>query len=97
MFEFLCKELPERTACKLMVALLSLAHDRACEAQLAAALTEDLAQRRLPDILALLARFAPDPARLPDVSVRLAPLNSYDVLMQAAVDAAVDSAVEVAA
>lgn len=76
-FEFLCEELPERAACKLMVALLSLAHDRSCEAQLAAVLTDDLAHRRLPDILALLARFAPDPARLPDVSVQLAPLSSY--------------------
>jgi hypothetical protein len=49
---------------------------------LAAVLTDDLAHRRLPDILALLARFAPDPARLPDVSVQLAPLSSYDVLME---------------
>ncbi|WP_416222170.1 IS21 family transposase [Sphaerotilus sp.] len=87
-FEFLCEELPERAACKLMVALLSLAHDRSCEAQLAAVLTDDLAHRRLPDILALLARFAPDPARLPDVSVQLAPLSSYDVLMDTAVQVA---------
>ncbi|MEY2874199.1 MAG: hypothetical protein RLZZ373_1570, partial [Pseudomonadota bacterium] len=87
-FEFLCEELPERAACKMMVALLSLAHDRSCEAQLAAVLTEDLAHRRLPDILALLARFAPDPAHLPDVSVQLAPLSSYDVLMDTAVQVA---------
>jgi hypothetical protein len=65
MFEFLRQELPERAACKLMVALLSLAHDRSCEAQLAGVLADDLEQRRLPDIHALLARFAPDPARLP--------------------------------
>ncbi len=83
MFDFLCQEMAERAACKLMVALLSLAHDRACEAQLAALLAEDLAQRRLPDINVLLARFAPDPARLPQVSVQLAPLSSYDVLAQA--------------
>ena len=88
MFEFLCQELPERAACKLMVALLSLAHDRSCEAQLASVLADDLAQRRLPDIPALLARFAPDPARLPEVSVQLAPLSSYDVLMDAALEVA---------
>jgi hypothetical protein len=88
MFEFLCQELPERAACKLMVALLSLAHDRSCEAQLTGVLADDLQQRRLPDILALLQRFAPDPARLPEVSVELAPLSSYDVLMQANLEVA---------
>jgi hypothetical protein len=41
MFEFLCQELPERAACKLMVALLSLAHDRSCEAQLGSLLADD--------------------------------------------------------
>ena len=35
MFDYLCERLSERSACKLMVELLSLAHDRACEAQLA--------------------------------------------------------------
>jgi hypothetical protein len=88
-FDFLREELAERAACKMMVALLSLAHDRACEAQLALALADDLDQRRVPDLNALLLRFAPDPARLPDVLVHLAPLSSYDVL--------VDSGAEVAA
>lgn len=88
-FEFLRTELAGRAACKMMVALLSLAHDRACEAQLALVLADDLDNGRLPDINALLLRFAPDPARLPDVLVHLASLSSYDVL--------VDSGVEVAA
>ena len=70
----------ELTACKTMVALLSPAHDRACEAQLASVLSDDLEHRRLPDLSTLLARFAPDPARLPEVSVQLAPLCSYDIL-----------------
>jgi hypothetical protein len=82
-FDFLCEELEARPACKMMVALLSLAHDRACEAQLAAVLGDDLEHRRLPDINALLARFAPDPGRLPEVTVHLAALSSYDVLMDA--------------
>ena len=53
-----------------------------CEAQLATVLADDLDNRRLPDINALLARFAPDPARLPEVLVQLASLSSYDVLVQ---------------
>ena len=93
MFEFLRGELAERAACKTMVALLSLAHDRSCEAQLAGVLADDLEHRRLPDLNALLARFAPDPARLPEVSVRLAPLSSYDIL----VDSCVGAGAEVAA
>jgi len=80
-FEFLREQLAERVACKTMVALLSLAHDRSCEAQLASVLADDLDHRRLPDLNALLVRLAPDPARLPEVTVRLAPLSSYDVLM----------------
>ena len=64
-----------------MVELLSLAHDRACEAELAELLAADIAADRLPDIVALHARFAPDPATLPEVVVKLAPLTDYDVLL----------------
>jgi hypothetical protein len=34
-FDRLCEQLPPRTACKTMVELLTVAHERACEAQLA--------------------------------------------------------------
>jgi hypothetical protein len=68
--------------------LLSLAHDRACEAQLASVLADDLDHRRVPDIDALLVRFAPDPARLPEVAVHLASLSSYDVLVESCVEVA---------
>jgi hypothetical protein len=88
MFDFLREELAERAACKLMVALLSLAHDRGCEAQLADVLAEDVDRRRVPDVTALLARFAPDPASLPEVSVHLAALSSYDVLVESAEEVA---------
>ena len=80
-FERLVEALPERTACRQMVELLSLAHDRACEAELAELLAADIAADRLPDIVALHARFAPDPATLPEVVVKLAPLTDYDVLL----------------
>jgi hypothetical protein len=80
-FERLREELAPRAACKLMVELLSLAHERTCEAQLAEVLTEDLAHRRLPDLAVLRARFSPDPARLPEVCVQLAPLSDYEALV----------------
>lgn len=80
-FERLRERLTDRQACKLMVELLSLAHERACEAELAAVLDEDLAARRVPDMNALRARFAPDPALLPTVHVTLAPLSAYETLI----------------
>ncbi len=80
-FERLIEQLPEKAACKLTVELLALAHDRGCEADLARALEEDLAAGRRPDLAALRARFSPDPAALPHVVVRLAPLCDYDALL----------------
>lgn len=83
-FDRLIKQLPERIACRTMVELLALAHDRACEAELADILADDLAQDRLPDLAALRARFAPDPAGLPEVVIRLTPLADYDSLLAGA-------------
>jgi hypothetical protein len=59
---------------------LSLAHDRACEVQLAAILTEDLTAGRLPELQELRTRFAPDLASLPQVCVQLTPLSLYEAL-----------------
>jgi hypothetical protein len=81
-FEHLREKLPDRAACRLMVALLSLAHERSCEARLAVVLTECLEAHQLPDLDALLARFSPDPARLPVVLVELAPLKAYEALLE---------------
>jgi transposase InsO family protein len=80
MFDHLCERLSERAACKLMVELLSIAHERGCEAQLAALLTDDLAADRLPELKVLRERFAPDLASLPEVSVHLTPLTVYEAL-----------------
>ncbi len=80
MFDHLCERLSERAACKMMVELLSVAHERACEAQLAALLNEDLAADRLPDLKILREHFAPDLASLPQVSVQLTPLTAYEAL-----------------
>ncbi len=72
----------DKVACKTLVELLSLAHDRACEAQLAGILSGHLAADRLPDVAALRVRFAPDPAQLPEVWVELAPLSLYETLTE---------------
>ena len=82
-FDMLVDRLPERQACRTMVDLLALAHERGCECELADQLTVSLQARRLPDMTALRERFAPDPSRLPNVVVRLAPLNAYEALLGA--------------
>lgn len=80
-FDMLVEKLPERQACKIMVELLALAHERGCESELANALSDCLEARRLPDMAELRARFAPDPSRLPNVIVHLVPLNAYEALI----------------
>ncbi|MBB2158505.1 IS21 family transposase [Gluconacetobacter diazotrophicus] len=81
MFAFLCARQSERLACKTMVALLALAHERACEAELAILLDADRVAERLPDLDGLRARFAPDPATLPDVHIQAVPLTDYQALL----------------
>lgn len=83
-FDALLEQLPERQACRIMVDLLALAHDRGCEAELAALLAADLEAKRLPAMAVLRERFAPDPARVPNIVVRLTPLNAYEGLVGAA-------------
>jgi hypothetical protein len=80
-FERLLETIPEKPACRTMVNLLALAHDRGCESELANILADDLAAGRLPDMAALSQRFAPDPATLPEVVVRLTPLIAYEALL----------------
>jgi hypothetical protein len=80
-FEWLLEHRGERIACKTVVELLSLAHDRGCEAELAAALSESLEAGVAPNVKALAARFAPDPQRLPQVCVQLTPLSVYEDLL----------------
>jgi hypothetical protein len=74
------REVSEKLACKTLVDLLSLAHDRACESQLAAMLCEHLEAGGLPNVAALRERFGPDPAQLPQVRVELLPLSLYESL-----------------
>ena len=79
-FEVLSAQVGDKRACKVSVELLALAHDRACEAELAQAIDTGLDEGRLPDIDKLRSRFQPDAASIPNVVVALVPLNSYDEL-----------------
>jgi len=80
-FEWLCEHTSARAACTKTVELLSLAHERGCEAELATVLSQSLAANELPDIAELRARFAPDPAHLPHVLITLPPLIDYESLV----------------
>jgi hypothetical protein len=62
------------------VGLLALAHDRACEAELAEAIEADLDAGELPDLDRLREHFKPDRVAVPDVAVALTPLSAYDEL-----------------
>jgi hypothetical protein len=70
----------EREACRIMVGLLALAHERACEAELADAIDAVLDAGGLPDLAALLARFTPHSSAIPHVAVAPVPLATYDEL-----------------
>ena len=82
-FDALLMRLPERQACRVMTDLLALAHERGCESELADQLSTALETGQLPDMAALRAHFAPDPAALPNVEIHLVPLNVYEALIGA--------------
>jgi len=83
-FDALLASGSERDACRTMVALLALAHDRSCEAELAERLADGLRAGLLPDIAELRTGFAPDPASVPHVTVERASLKSYESLLGSA-------------
>jgi hypothetical protein len=67
-----------------MVDLLWLAHDEACEAELATLIITGLAAGRLPDATILKASLAPRQRDLPaDVPVALTALAQFDALLEA--------------
>ena len=79
-FETLLAERGDKEACRTIVALLALAHDRTCEAELAQAIDAELDAGRLPDLDKLRERFQPQAAAIPKVAVDLVPLSAYDEL-----------------
>src|SRR5277367_586370 len=77
-FDALLAGIGERPACRTMVGLLALAHERTCEAELAVALQTDLDDGILPDLPALIERFRPKGMAPPIVIVTLPSLAIYD-------------------
>jgi hypothetical protein len=77
----------ERHACRTMVGLLALAHERGCEAELAEALDAELEAGRPPSLNAMHQRFTPAESAMPNVTVELAELASYNALLSAGHDA----------
>ena len=83
-WKVLQRDLPRRDACRRMVDLLFIAHDQACEAELAHLLAADLDAGRVPDPKALASRLAPRHMALPrDVTVAHPSLDSFDALLGA--------------
>lgn len=70
----------EKIACRTTVGLLALAHDRACEAELADAIEAALDAGEMPDLHRLRERFTPDHPVIPEVVVAVTPLSAYDEL-----------------
>jgi hypothetical protein len=64
-----------------MVGLLALAHDRACEAELATELQSILDAGNVPELLALQQRFMPADMVVPDVTVTIPAAIAYDALL----------------
>ncbi len=79
-FDALVVAQPPRVACRIMVELLALAHERGCEAELAECLASDCDAGILPDIKRLRAQFRPDSQTVPEVVITLAPLSIYNEL-----------------
>ena len=80
-WEALSTRLEPGAACRTMVALLALAHDRACEAELAAVLETILGDGALPEPKELASRFAPRDTPLPAVLVELPTVAASDTLL----------------
>ena len=96
-FDALMEQGDERGACKIMVELLALAHERACEGELADILDAERDAGRLPDLAVLRARFRPTEAPIPGVAITLAPLTTYDELASVMPAAAQSEGWEIAA
>ena len=95
-FEALREQCEERRACTVMVGLLALAHERACEAELTILIEADLDAGRLPDPAVLRMRLRPEQTPIPVIVVELAALAIYDELATIDIMAA-NADIEVAA
>jgi len=82
-WEALAAALDRRSACRTIVGLLSLAHDWACEGELAAVLQDLLDTARLPDLAELERRFEQSLCEAPTVTVEIPETTVYDALLSA--------------
>jgi hypothetical protein len=89
-FDALLAASGERLACRAMVGILALAHERGCEAELALALQASLDDGVLPDLAVLIERFRPRDrdSALPTVLITLPSLAIYDQIAMNAGEAA---------
>lgn len=85
-WEQLDRRLPQRQACRTMVALLEMAARDGVEAVLAQRLEALLAAGTLPDLHQLRAEFAPRPAAPPAITVVIPAASVYDALLPSAND-----------
>ena len=79
-FDKLLASLGNKRACQTMVGLLALAHEYACEAELALEIEASLDAGMLPDLKNLISRFRPPQTCIPIVTVTLPTLTVYDEL-----------------
>lgn len=80
-FDVLLAKQGEKVACQTSVGLLALAHERACEAELADAIEDALDAGVMPDLDQLRRRFAPGSATIPEVRIKVPPLSVYNDLV----------------
>jgi hypothetical protein len=80
----LSEALPQKEACWRMVALLALAYDDGCEAELAHLIADDLDRGAMPDADLLRDQLEPRGRDLTaDIPVALTALASFDALLRA--------------
>jgi transposase InsO family protein len=79
-FEALIAGVGDKRACRTMVGLLALAHDRACEAELAEAIAADLDAGQLPELDLLRERLTPQTTAVPEIRIEMPSLDIYDEL-----------------
>jgi hypothetical protein len=80
-FDVLLESKGEKIACQTIVGLLALAHERACEAELASIIDKELDAGQLPELSVLTTYFAPKHTAMPAVVVNLPTLAVYDEIV----------------
>ncbi len=80
MFDLALTKLSKWNACRLMVDILSLAHERCCEKALGDELAVKWAAGEVADIMQLREQFPAEVGELPTISIQLPSLADYDAV-----------------